>query len=102
MRAQSGHEVDEQSVAGQAVYRKSSFREVVGYCVPKECQVVKGMPNSQESFEWSGGRQTGIKAPNNQDGKECSKESDMRAPSDQQDIEPPVVSRGRLAVRRAS
>ena len=68
----------------------------------KSAKWLKGMPNSQESFEWSGGRQTGIKAPNNQDGKECSKESDMRAPSDQQDIEPPVVSRGRLAVRRAS
>ena len=97
--AQSGHDGDEQSVAGQTGYRKFSLQEGVGCCVPKECQVLKGMPNSVVR---PGGRQTGIKAPNNQDGKECSKESDRRAPSDQQDIEPPVVSRGRLAVRRAS
>ena len=68
----------------------------------KSAKWLKGMLNSQESVERPGGRQAGIKAPNNQDSKECSKESDRKAPSDQQDIESPVVSRGRLAVRRAS
>ena len=63
--------------------------------------MLKGMPNSQESAEWSGGCQTGIKAPSNQDGKEGSQGSARSVPSDQKDIERSVVSRGRLAARRA-
>ena len=59
------------------------------------------MPNSQESVEWSGELQTGIKAASNQDGKEGSQESARRVASDLQDIDRPVASRGHLAVRRA-
>ena len=81
---------------GHPVFRKESAAEC-----QKGAKWLKGVLNSQESAEWSGGRPEGIKAPNNQDGKECSQESD-RSPRDQQDIERRVVSRGRLAVRRAT
>ena len=40
-KAQSGHEGEEQSVEGQAVYRTYSFREGVCCRVPKWCEVVK-------------------------------------------------------------
>ena len=52
--------------------------------------------DAEQPVEWSGGRQTGIKAHSNRDGKEGSQEGAMKAPSSQQDIERPVVSRGRL------
>ena len=43
-RARSGHEGDEQSVAGQAVCRTYSFQKGAGRQVPIECQVVRGGP----------------------------------------------------------
>ena len=64
-------------------------------------QVVKEVPSSQESFEWSEEHRTAMKAPSNQDGKEGSQASARRAPSYQQDLERPVASRERSAVRRA-
>ena len=42
-----------------------------------------------------------MKAASNQDGKEGSQESARRAPSDQQDVERSVASKGRSTVRRA-
>ena len=42
-----------------------------------------------------------MKTPSNQNGKEGSQESARRAPSNQQNFERPVVSKGRSAVRRA-
>ena len=63
-------------------------------------QSVKTDVKQPGDVELSGGRQTGIKAPINQDSKEGSQESARRAPSDQEDIKQPVVSRGRLDVRR--
>ena len=77
------------------------IRETVAEC-QNGVKWLKGMPNSQESVEWSGGRQTGIKAPSNQDRKEGSQERIRREPSERQDIGWPVTSRGRLVVRRAS
>ena len=41
VKEQSGHESDEQSVAGQAINRTSNFQEDAGCRVPKGCQVVK-------------------------------------------------------------
>ena len=79
----------------------SNFQEDAGRRVQKGVKWLKGMPSSQESVEWPGGRQTGIEAPSNQDVKEGNQESARSLPSDQQDIERPVVSRGRLAARRA-
>ena len=41
VKPQSGHEGDEQSVAGQAIYRTSSYQKSAGRLVPKGCQMVK-------------------------------------------------------------
>ena len=97
VRAQSGHEGDKQSVAGQAVHRSSNFQEGTGRRVPKERQVVKrgALPSIPESFEWSEER-TAVQASSNQDGKKGSQEIARRAPTGQQDVERP----GHSAVRR--
>ena len=59
------------------------------------------MPSRQESVEWPEDLRTAMKAPSNKDGKEGRQESARRTPSDQQDIEQSVASKGRSAVRRA-
>ena len=68
MRVQSSHESDEQSVAGQTVYKTSNFREEPGHQMPKGAKWLK----AARSVEWSGGCQTGIKALSNQDGMDGS------------------------------
>ena len=70
-------------MTGGAVYRTSNFQEDAGRRVPKGClKWLKGMPNSQGSVEWSAGRQTAIKEPNNQNGKEGSQESARSVPAE--------------------
>ena len=84
MRTQSGHEDDEQSVADKTVYRTDPAPKR-----QKSVRWLKGVPNSQERAEWPGEHQTAMRTPSNQDCKEGSQESALRAPSDQQDIEVP-------------
>ena len=68
--------------------------------MPKGCQVVKMEPRSHESVEWPEDLRIAMKTPSKQYGQEGSQESVRRAPSDQQDIEQPVASKERSALRK--
>ena len=101
IRAQSGYKGNEQPRADRAAYRTYSLQESANIQAPRWHQVVKRAPSSQESVEWPGERRTAIKAPNNQGGKEGSKESarrrlvTSRASSDQLLQESVQLSEGR-------
>ena len=62
--------------------------------------MVNGVPSSQNSVETPEERQTARKAPRKR-WQEGSQESARMAPGDQQDIERPLASKERLAVRGA-
>ena len=68
--------------------------------MPKGFPVVKGVPSSQNSVETPVERETARKAPRKRC-QEGSQESTRMASGDQQDIERPLASKERFAVRSA-
>ena len=53
-RAESGHEVNEQSEADQAVHRTFSSQECAGRKCEQGIKWLKGMLSSQERVKWPG------------------------------------------------